>query len=136
MVILHNNKKGNNYLVAKTLAKHFNCETVAAEDNPCLLQFDNIIIVVSNTGDEEISQPMEDYLSALTVKNKKYSVCELGNYFGFESYAGCKKVVSKILDALGWEKISDVSLDSLPTLDEDSLEKWINQIKKEPKLYE
>ena len=116
-------------MVAKILADQFNCDIVAAEDNPSLLQFDTIIIVVSNVGDEEICQPMEDYLAALEVKNKKYMVCELGNYFGFEDYSGCKKVVIKILDTLGWKKISDVSLDSLPTLDMYGLNKWIETIK-------
>lgn len=128
MVILHNNKKGNNFLVAKILAEHFNCEILAAEDSPSLYQFDSIIIIVSNVGDEEISQPMEDYLASLTIKNKKYMVCELGNYFGFENYEGCKKIVFKILDSLGWKKISDISLDSLPFVDELNLKKWMNYL--------
>ncbi len=72
---------------------------------------------------------MEDYLFNLKVKNKKYLVCELGNYFGFENYCGCKKIVFKILDSLGWEKISDISLDSLPNLDTIRLEKWLEEIK-------
>ena len=133
MIILHNSKKGNNYIVAKILAKNFNCKTATPEDCPRLSKFNTIIIVVSNTGDEELPQPMEDYLAKLKIKNKKYIVCELGNYFGFENYSGCKKIVFKILNDLGWEKISDISLDSVPSLDKRSLKKWLSTLNKNDK---
>lgn len=129
MVVLHNVRKGNNYLVAQAIGKHFNCGTCAAEDNPSLANFDLIFIVVSNIGDEELPQPMEDYLFNLRILNKKYVVCELGNYFGFENYCGCKSVVIKLLDFLGWTKLADISLDSLPTLDEDGLIKWLETLR-------
>lgn len=83
---------------------------------------------MSNVGDEELPQPMEDYLFNLKQFNKKYLVCELGNYFGFENYCGSKKVACQILDSLGWIKISEVSLDSLPKLDLISLEIWLNNL--------
>jgi len=128
MIVLHNNNRGNNQKVATMLAERFRCPTVAAEDNPDLAPHDPIILVIGNTGDEELPQPMEDYLFGLTVTGKRYHVCELGNYFGFENYKGCKKVAMKLLDALGWKKLSDVSLDSLPTLDTESLEAWASAI--------
>lgn len=128
MVVLHNNKKGNNYKVANILKNHFNCDTIAAEDNPSLVEYDIIIFVVSNVGDEELCQPMEDYIYSINLKNKSFLVCELGNYFGLEEYIGCKKIVEKLLEKLKWKKISDISLDSLPVIDLDSLEKWICKI--------
>lgn len=128
MIVLHNNKRGNNQRVATMLAARFRCPTVAAEDNPDLAPHDPIIIVVGNTGDEELPQPMENYLCGLTVTSKNYHICELGNYFGFENYKGCKKVAISLLTVLGWRKISDVSIDSLPALDTESLEEWANVI--------
>lgn len=101
------------------------CECFAAEDNPNLEEFGTIIIVASNMGDEEISQPMEDYLFAIKDREKEYFICELGNYFGLEEYCGCKKVIFQILDILNWKKLSDISLDSFPNLDIEKLESWI-----------
>ena len=128
IVVLHNNKKGNNYKVANILKNHFNCDIIAAEDNPSLAKYDIIIFVVSNVGDEELCQPMEDYMYSIKLKNKSFLVCELGNYFGLEEYVGCKKIVEKLLEKLRWEKISDISLDSLPVLDLESLDEWIYKI--------
>jgi flavodoxin len=128
IVVLHNKNRGNNQFVAGVIAEYLGCDKVAAEDDPCIADYDIVVVVVPNAGDEELPQPMEDYLFVLTATNKKYLVCELGNLFGFESYGGCKKVVFKILDALGWQLISDVSLDSLPTLDRESLDEWLLKI--------
>ena len=111
------------------MGNHFKCDFVAAEDNPDISAYDTVLLVLSNVGDEELPQPMEDYLFALKDRDKKYLVCELGNYFGFEAYCGCKKVAFKILDDLGWSRVSDVSIDSLPDLDTDSLDEWLRTIK-------
>lgn len=124
MLVLHNHKNGNNYLVAKKLAAQFGCQVAAAEDNPSLKEHNTILVVVPNVGDEELPQPMEDYLFKLTDRNKKYAICELGNYFGLENYCGCKKVVFHLLDKLGWHRLADISLDSMPTLDEEGLDRW------------
>ena len=69
---------------------------------------------------------MEDYLFSLNHRNKTYFVCELGNYFGMDNYFGCKRVVFQILDRLGWSRVSDVSLDSMPELDVHGLYLWID----------
>jgi len=130
-VVLHNskflpnNKKGNNCLVAEIIEDYLQCDRLAAEDNPCIDDFDTIILVLSNWGDEELPQPMEDYLFNLKITNKRYFVCEIGNYFGLEDYCGCKRVAIQILDNLGWNKISDVSLDSVPNLEQNKLEEWL-----------
>jgi hypothetical protein len=128
MIVLCNGRKGNNYLVATILAQRFDCGVVTAEENPALQPFNPIILVIPNRGDEELPQPMEEYLLELSVRNKDYLICELGNYFGFENYCGCKKVACRILDNLGWTRLADVSIDSLPELDRDSLDKWLETI--------
>lgn len=120
---------GNNYLVAQRIASRFNCDIAPATSAPSLDGHDQIVVVLSNTGDEELPQPMEDFLYGLTVRDRQYAVCELGNYFGFENYSGCKKVAIKLLDRLGWHKVSDVSLDSLPTLDIGGLDAWLDGLK-------
>ena len=132
MVILHNNKTGNNWIVAKKIANLINCKTIAISEEKSIniYEEDVIIFILSNTGDEEISQPMEDFLYNLNIKKKKYAVCELINYFGLGNYCGCKKVLFKFLDNLGWKKLSDLSLDSVPNIDEEKLNLWIESIKK------
>ena len=87
-----------------------------------------MLFVVSNVGDEELCQPMEDYIYNIKLKSKKFLVCELGNYFGFENYVGCKKIVISLLEKLKWQKLSDISIDSLPNLDLESLYNWIKKI--------
>lgn len=111
------------------MGNYFKCDVIAAINNPKIKKYKTIIFVVSNVGDEELCQPMEDFVCNIKTKNKKFLICELGNYFGFEDYAGCKKIVIKILENLNWEKISDISLDSLPKLDLQSLNSWISEIK-------
>lgn len=129
IAVIHNKKTGNNFIVGKMIAENFNCDILSAEDNPSINIYDIIFFVISNIGDEELCQPMEDYIYNLKIRNKKFLVCELGNYFGFESYIGCKKIVFNLLDKLNWEKISDISIDSLPTVDFNSLKNWIKEIK-------
>ena len=125
MLILHNHKNSNNHRVAKKIASYFNCECTSVSDNPNLEDFETITFVMGNTGDEELPQPMEDFLLNLKTRNKKYLICEIGNYFGLESYVGCKKIASRMLNDLDWTKVSDISLDSVPDLDLSSLDKWL-----------
>lgn len=100
----------------------------ANEKSITLKKFDFIFIITPNTGDEEIPQAMEDYLCSLKTKNKKYFLCELGNYFGLE-YKGCKSIIFKILKDLNWKKKSTISLDSVPKINNKELKKWIKSCK-------
>ncbi len=127
ITVLHNNKTGNNAAVARIISDRFKCVTVTAEERPDLTPFDTIIVVLSNVGDEEISQPMEDYLFNLAATGKRYFIIELGNYFGFENYGGCKSVAFKLLDKLSWIKLGDISIDSLPILDVAALGRWLDK---------
>jgi flavodoxin len=115
-------------LIAKIISKKLNCKIALIEENPCLSNYDIVIIVVSNVGDEELPQLMENYLLTITERNKKYIICELGNYFGYENYQGCKNVAIKLLNTLNWQKLSDYSLDTLPSIDIDGLYNWLCQL--------
>ena len=108
-----------------------NCVAIAiTELIQDLSQYDTFIFILSNVGDEELPPEMEEFLFKLKLKKKSYFVCELGNYFGFEDYCGCKKELFKIMDQLEWKLISDVSIDSLPKLDKVKLDQWVESIKK------
>ena len=128
IVIIHDSKKGNNYKTAQIISTYFNAPSYAVGDNPDISGYEIIIFVIPNVGDEELPQSMENFLCNLKIINKRYVVCELGNYFGFEKYGGCKQFAIKILNALGWKKISDISIDSLPELDLASLNNWLKNL--------
>jgi flavodoxin len=95
---------------------------------PSLENYDIIIIVVANAGDEELPPPMENFLVNLTLVNKHYLVVELGNYFGLENYFGCRLIVSGILDKLNWTKLNETTIDSTPNLDEEAIDNWLNYV--------
>ena len=125
MVVLHSTNSGNNRLVAQLIARHLGCQTFAAADNPDLSHYNSIILVVANSGDEELQPQMEEYLCGLKLTGKDYYLCELGNYFFFGEYKGCKQVAAALLDALGWTKRGETCVDTVPTLDTGALEAWL-----------
>jgi len=108
------------------IAERLGCNTYALEDgNIDLGKQELIMFVVSNVGDEELPQQTENFLCNLGLRNKEYMVCELGNYLGLENYCGCKQVLIKLLNKLGWHKVADTSIDSMPSLDLIALNTWI-----------
>jgi flavodoxin len=130
IAIIYNSFKNKNSkkIAKKIFYKIKKCKIITAESNEKLDNFDFIFFIVPNVGDEELPEPIESYLLSLKTKNKKYFLCELGNYFGFE-YKGCKNIVFNFLDSLGWEKQSEISLDSVPSIDKKNLKKWIKKCK-------
>jgi flavodoxin len=128
LAVVHNKKSGNNHIVGLLLADILGGDLLCAEDNP-VLDHETVIFVIPNAGDEEIAQPMEDFICSLPpTSSRQYCVCELGNYFGLENYCGCKKAAIRLLDNIGWKRISDVSIDSLPELDDEALKSWISEL--------
>lgn len=96
-----------------------------------IINYDYFIFVCPTYGDEELSTEMEKFLIKLKTTKKKYTICELGNYFG-ESYEfGAKIIVEKFLRRLKWKKFYKcLSLDSMPKIQWDKYYKW------KEKLYE
>lgn len=124
--ILFSHKGGMVSEVANRLSEIFCIESVSCQDADDLEKYSLIIFVFSNCGDEELHPILEEYLINLRVKNKKYILCELGNYFGFEMDCfGCKIVVQKLLKDLGWVELNNVSIDSFPDLDLTSFNEWV-----------
>lgn len=128
IIVLHHSNQGNNFFVAKEISKKIKCDIHVIKDVINLENYNIIIFVLSNTGDEELMPQMEEFLEQLLIKNKKYILCELGSYFGIGKYHGCKKIAIQILDNLNWIKLTDMSLDSTPELDKEKLEKWLQEI--------
>jgi flavodoxin len=124
-VIYNSPKNKNSKKIAKKIHNHFkNCEVFNSLQDPDLSFFDFIFFIIPNVGDEEIPLEMENYLCSIETINKKYFLCELGNFFGFE-YKGCKGIVIQILNKLNWQLISEISIDSVPKIDIKKVNKWI-----------
>lgn len=124
--VLCNSCSGSSYQVALL----FNWEIVYSKDFPDLSSYSFVAVICANTGDEELQPDMEKFLISLKIKKIKFAICELGNYFGFERDCfGCKKIVQKILNNLEWIEIDNISIDSLPLIDLNIVNKWVKKIK-------
>ena len=87
---------------------------------------DFVIVLCPTYGDEELPLAMEEYLLGLSITGKRYALCELGNYYGYEDCQfGAAKIIRYCLSRLEWvEPFRPLSLDSLPVIDWDSLKEW------------
>ncbi len=124
-IVLYSHHGGNSHKAAVTIAQRLQCLSFVIRDAPDVSLYSPIILVIPNTGDEELPQQVEDYLCGLAVRGKPYHLCELGSYFGLDEYQGCKLVVTRLLADLGWRQLSVVSIDSFPTIDMRHLREWI-----------
>ena len=116
--IVYNSKKNkNSYKIVKALSQRIDCDCFYVGQKHNLKKYSLIIIVAASVGDEEIPQPMEDYLCSINLENKNYSICILGNYFGFKNYEGCGKIIKNILNNKNWKIQSESYIDSFPELD-------------------
>ena len=93
---------------------------------PDLTKFEIVLFFCPTYGDEELPSAMENFLEEITVSNKHYSICELGNYFGFEEESfGILPIFRNKLNSLNWKEFfKPLSLDSLPDVEWDVLECW------------
>lgn len=87
---------------------------------------DIVLFMCPTYGDEELPHAMEDFLTNLTVENKSYVICELGNYYGYDDFEfGSKKIIEYNLKNLKWTKFyKGLSLDSMPNVDWKTFNKW------------
>jgi len=127
LVIYHSSRyKSNTFKVVKKISilldlKNKNIEFFDFQ------KYDIFIFVCATCGDEEVSFFMENFLRNFSILNKKYCICELGNYFGTkEKEFGAAKIIENKLNFLKWEKIYDtLSLDTVPKIRWKELEKWV-----------
>lgn len=88
--------------------------------------YDFYVFVCPTYGDEELPWAMEDFLMRLTVENKKFTVVELGNYYGYDDFQfGARRLICGVLKSKGWvEAFPSLSLDSLPQIDWEVFNHW------------
>jgi flavodoxin len=78
-------------------------------------------------GDAELHPEMEDFLVSLRLRRRRFAICELGNYYGYEEVGfGAAAILRAGLEALEWEPaFPTLSLDSLPRVDWPALAGWL-----------
>jgi flavodoxin len=130
-IIVYDSKHGKTKLAATKASIILKTPFFHVKDNPII---ENCVIFLCPTyGDEELPPDMEFYLISLTETNKKFIICELGNYYGYDNYEfGAGKIIKNILTNLNWVEIYPMlSLDSLPKTDWNIFETWCERIKNE-----
>ena len=114
----------SNHGRSKRVANTFgNCHNVT--DNPSL-DGEIILFICPTYGDEELPEAMENFINQITIKNKMFCVCELGNYYGYDDFGfGAKRIIQHKLLSLDWhEFFPALSLDSMPIIDWPTLNDW------------
>jgi flavodoxin len=94
---------------------------------------DHLIFITATYGDQELHDDMEALVLALKdkVKGKKYFICEVGNYYGYDDYTfGAARIIDEILREYGAIAAAGIaSVDSLPLLDQQAVGKWVSEVK-------
>ena len=95
-------------------------------DNAALARYDKLIIFSPTFGDEELHPEIELFLTALALPPRAFTVCELGNYYGYEVFEfGAAKIIRADLRARGWTEFHPgFSLDALPIAHWGLFEPW------------
>lgn len=135
MYIICENNYGKNFEIAKTISKKLNTKYLSLSSykniNSILEHNDDFIFVCQNTGDEELPKFFEKFLIKLKVKNKKYSIIEIGNYFGYEiDFFGSKLIIRNILKSLNWQEKYHCSIDCLPKINKIHLKNCLSDLRK------
>ena len=114
----------SNHGCTKKVASKFTCDVKHVKE--AIIWADVVLFLCPTYGDEELPHDMEDFLLSMTEKNRKYVVCELGNYYGYDDFQfGASTIIEGCLNNLGWQKFySSYSMDSLPTIDWEPFLKW------------
>lgn len=98
-------------------------------------KYDMVLIIAPTYGDQELQDTMEEFLLSLNAEKTsvKYIICEIGNYYGYDDYTfGSGQIIDKYLKQFGAEKLMDVeSIDSLPQIDWNAANKWIDKLNKQ-----
>ena len=118
--VIFASKHGHSKKVAETFINCYNVNELPD------LDADLFIFICPTYGDEELPLEMEDFLEGLVLKNKEFTVCELGNYYGYDDFEfGASKIIKDYLKNLGWKEFfPSLSLDSLPSIDWEVFYKW------------
>jgi flavodoxin len=136
IVVLYASRNGSTRRVVKRLAQllcfSFDCFDVkAAPTASALARYDVFLFFSPTYGNEELPQDMEQFIVnfRLDLSQKRYAICELGNYYGYDRDFGAMKIIRHHLERLhGLELIRPLSMDSLPRKDWKALSTWCAQL--------
>jgi flavodoxin len=120
-----------------TLVANYFDNALNIKVNP-IIDCDLLIILCPTYGDEELPLEMEDYLLNIKINNLKYfTICELGNYYGYEDFTfGAGIILKKYFEELGFEEFYYMlSLDSIPKIDWNCFERWKSKLYEKIHLY-
>lgn len=91
-----------------------------------------LIFIVATYGDQELHDSYEEYIISKGNfnSNHKFSICEIGNYYGYDDFelGGGRIVKTHIENFQAKEILPMYSIDSLPLIDDRKLNKWLDEL--------
>lgn len=124
IITLYDSIHGKSKKVASLLPNHIHVSNIKKIE-----KYDFFIFICPTYGDEELPIEMENFIIKLKTKNKYYTICELGNYFGDTYDFGAKIIIEKLLQNLNWKKFHPcLSLDSMPNIQWNDFYKWKEKV--------
>lgn len=136
VVVLYASSHGSTRAVVQRLAGMvefpFDCFDVKHLNGSMSLTRYRAFLFFSPTyGNEELQPDMERFILdfKLDLSQKQYAICELGNYYGYDTDFGAMKIIRYHLEQLrGRELISPLSMDALPKKDWKALAAWCRKL--------
>jgi flavodoxin len=135
-VVLYASSHGSTRSVIKRLAEmvqfSFDCFDVKSlRDSSSMDKYELFLFFCPTYGNEELQPDMERFIInlKLDMSGKYYAICELGNYYGYETDFGAMKIIRYHLEKLfGKELVSPLSMDSLPKKDWKAFATWCGKL--------
>lgn len=97
-----------------------------------LSEYEVLLFCTPTYGDEELQDDMEEFLRTfdLDLAGKRFALVELGNYYGYDDYTfGAMSILRRRLTELhGSELCEPLSLDSLPKVNWEHLDRWVDYL--------
>lgn len=137
LVYASQNSQGSSSRIVAELQKLLKLEftpyNLVAEKNVSLLnEYDLLFFLTPTYGDQELQEDIENFLVSIHsgLKGKKFIIIEIGNYYGYDDYTfGSGKIIRHLLEKYhATEFCEGLSMDSLPLLDWNALNKWVKQL--------
>jgi flavodoxin len=117
-------------------------EVFDVKDRPLaekLTSYDILLFFSPTYGDEELQPDMEDFIRqfSLDLRRKYFAICELGNYYGHDDFSfGAMPILRRCLLELGGKELcSPLSLDSMPRVNWEQLNRWIGHVNRSLDCY-
>jgi hypothetical protein len=121
----------NSAKVAAHIAHRANIPVMDFLSHPELPVPDNLIIVTSNLGDEEVPEDVERFLVSRGNEFRNWTIVEIGNYYGFDDWnygAGNRIAMHFRYFKTANQTLIGVGIDSLPLIDFLTLDRWCDEV--------